>query len=152
MIALLDVNVLVALAWPNHVHHLAGRKWFRWQQGQGWATCPSTENGFVRVSSNSRILPEAKTPTEAALLLRALIALDGHVSWPEETSVLEDSQVSLNRILTHRQVSDAHLLALALKHAGRLATFNRGILNLVPDGMDAERAVQLILEIGSGPG
>lgn len=144
MIALLDVNVLVALAWPNHVHHHPARKWFRFQQSQGWATCPSTENGFVRVSSNTLILPEAKSPIEAALLLRALIALDGHVSWPEETSVLEDRRVSLNRIRTHRQVTDAHLLALALLHEGRLATFDRGILSLVPDGMEAEKAVQLI--------
>ncbi len=144
MIALLDVNVLVALAWPNHVHHQAARSWFRSQRSHGWATCPSTENGFVRVSSNSRIVPEAKTPMEAALLLRSLLALDRHVPWQEETSVLEDRWVSLDRIVTHRQVTDAHLLALALHHKGRVATFDRGTLSLVPDGMEAEEAVELL--------
>jgi predicted nucleic acid-binding protein len=28
MSSLLDVNVLLALAWPNHVHHAASRTWF----------------------------------------------------------------------------------------------------------------------------
>lgn len=144
MIALLDVNVLIALAWPNHVHCRAARDWFRLQRGSGWATCPTTENGFIRVSSNTRIVPEARTPAEAALLLRSLIALDGHVFWPEEHSVLEGGKVNLNRIRTYRQVSDAHLLALALRHDGRLATFDRGVLSLVPDGINEDRAVQLI--------
>ena len=92
MIALLDVNVLLALAWPNHVHNHAARKWFRTHRRQGWATCPSTENGFIRISSNSRIIPEAKSPQEAALLLRDLIALEVHVSWAEETSLLGEAE------------------------------------------------------------
>lgn len=53
MAALLDVNLLVALAWPNHVHHQAALGWFQRNQAAGWATCPLTESGFVRVSSNS---------------------------------------------------------------------------------------------------
>ena len=144
MIALLDVNVLVALAWPNHVYHHAAREWFRSHQRQGWATCPFTQNEFIRISSNSRIIPEAKSPQEAALLLRDLIALEVHVSWAEETSLLDDRWVKLNRILAHRQVNDAHLLALALRHEARLATFDRGVLDFVPEGMEVERAVQLI--------
>ena len=144
MIALLDVNVLVALAWPNHVHHEAARAWFRSQWDHGWATCASTENAFVRISSNVKIVPEARRPAEAAFLLRELVALRGHVFWPEESSVLDDRWVSLDRIRTYRQVGDAHLLALALRHEGRLATFDRGVLDLVPPGLDAECDVQLI--------
>ena len=29
MVYLLDVNVLIALAWPNHVHHAAAHTWSR---------------------------------------------------------------------------------------------------------------------------
>jgi uncharacterized protein len=132
MISLLDVNVLVALAWPNHVHHIPARKWFREHRGLGWATCPTTENGFIRISSNVRIIPEAKSPREAALFLRDLVALEGHVFWSEEASVLEDRWISLERIHTYHQIGDAHLLSLALRHGGCLATFDPGILNLAP--------------------
>jgi toxin-antitoxin system PIN domain toxin len=144
LIALPDVNVLVALAWPNHVHHQAARAWFRSQWNDGWATCPSTENAFIRISSNAKIVPEARRPAEAAFLLRELIALKGHVLWPEESSVLDDRRVSLDLIRTYRQVTDAHLLAVALRHEGRLASFDRGLLDLVPPGLDPESAVQLI--------
>jgi toxin-antitoxin system PIN domain toxin len=143
VISLLDVNVLVALAWPNHVHHASARKWFRAHRESGWATCPTTENGFIRVSSNVRVIPEAKSPLDAALLLRDLIALKGHVFWPEEASILDDRRVSLEKIHTYRKITDAHLLSLALRHEGCLATFDRGILNLAPEGMSKE-AVRVI--------
>ena len=145
MIALLDVNVLVALAWPNHIYHAPARKWFRGQREMGWATCPTTENGFIRVSSNVRVVPEAKSPREAALFLRDLIKLDRHVFWPEEASVIDDRWISIDAIHTHRQVTDAHLLSLALRRQGRLATFDRGILQLLPDENN-----EAILLISSG--
>jgi toxin-antitoxin system PIN domain toxin len=144
LIALLDINVLVALAWPNHVHHSSARKWFRNQKKDGWATCPTTENGFIRISSNSRIMPEARSPREAALYLRDLTALENHVLWPEEASVLDDRRIPLEKIHTHRQVTDAHLLSLAIRCEGCLATFDRGILELLPDGVEAQEPVHII--------
>ena len=144
MIPLLDVNVLVALAWPNHIFHSQARKWFREQRRLGWATCPTTENGFVRVSSNSRIIPEAKSPREAALFLRDLIKSEGHVFWPEESSIVDDRWISIDRIHTHRQITDAHLLALALRNKGCLATFDRGIAHLLPEGARTEKSIHVI--------
>jgi toxin-antitoxin system PIN domain toxin len=144
MIALLDVNVLVALAWPNHVCNVSARRWFRKQREIGWATCPTTENGFIRVSSNVRVIPEAKSPREAALFLRDLVAHEGHVFWPEEASIIDERWISLEKIHTYRQITDAHLLSLALRHEGCLATFDRGILSLVPEGKKKEYAVQVI--------
>jgi uncharacterized protein len=70
LIALLDVNVLVALAWPNHIHHRAAHRWYAAHRAQGWATCPPTQAGFVRVSSNAKALPGAKSPRDAFELLR----------------------------------------------------------------------------------
>ncbi len=144
MIALLDVNVLVALAWPNHVFHGSARKWFQEQQPRGWATCPTTENAFIRVSSNKKIIPEAKSPREAALFLRDLVALEGHVFWPEEASIINDRWISIDKIHTHHQITDAHLLSLALSHRGILATFDRGIMQLLPKDTEAEKAVLLL--------
>ena len=144
MIALLDLNVLVALAWPNHICHISARRWFRKQMRLGWATCPTTENGFIRVSSNVRVIPEAKSPRESALFLRDLTAIDGHFLWPEESSIIDDRWISLEKIHTYRQITDAHLLSLALRHEGCLATFDRGIVNLVPKGIEIEHAVYVI--------
>ncbi|MBN2321696.1 MAG: VapC toxin family PIN domain ribonuclease [Acidobacteria bacterium] len=144
MIALLDINVLVAIAWPNHIHHLPARKWFQKQKESGWATCPATENGFIRISSNPRIIPEARSPREAALYLKDLISLKGHVFWEEEASILDNRFIPVEKIHTYRQVSDAHLLSLALRNEALLATFDRGILNLLPEGVKAEDHVCVI--------
>ena len=143
MVALLDVNALVALAWPNHVHHEAAHLWFRKQQERGWATCPLTESGFVRVSSNPMTTPEARTPAEALELLERMVAAAGQVFWRDDVSLATDELLFRERLFGHRQVTDAHLLALAIRRGGRLATFDRGILQLVPGG-HAPDVVELI--------
>ena len=82
MIPLLDVNVLVALAWPNHIFHKAAREWFSSVHQAGWATCPITQSGFVRVSSNPRVIPEARSPAEAIGLKNvAVIRMSVHGFW-----------------------------------------------------------------------
>lgn len=144
MIALLDVNVLIALAWPNHIFHATARKWLRKQKTKGWATCPTTENGFIRISSNPRITPEYKSPGEAARLVQQLRRIEGHVFWNEESSLIDDRWVPLEKIHTCHQVTDAHLLSLAMRNQGRLATFDRGILRILPDGVDAKKVIQVL--------
>ena len=72
MTALLDVNVLIALAWPNHVHHAAARAWFKERQEDGWATCPLTEAGFVRVSCNPAVVRHQVTVLDAITVLNGL--------------------------------------------------------------------------------
>jgi toxin-antitoxin system PIN domain toxin len=139
--ALLDVNVLVALAWPNHVHHRLARSWFRDHHERGWATCSITENGFVRISSNARVVDEARTPAEAILLLRRLVEVSGHCFWDDDVSIARFDKEAASRIHGHRQVMDAHLLALARRHGGRLVTFDRRVARLLPAESDAGRFV-----------
>lgn len=134
MTALLDVNVLVALAWPNHVHHEAAHAWFDRTQGDGWATCPMTETGFVRVSSNQAVIPMAVTPREAVALLREIVALAGHQFWPDDLRFGHSSHVATEKLGGFRQVTDAHLLGLALRHGGRLVTFDSRVRTLLPSG------------------
>jgi hypothetical protein len=143
-VALLDVNVLVALGWPNHVHHEAAHAWFAENQGQGWATCPLTEGGFIRVSSNPKVTPEARRPGEALELLRRIAELPHHVFWDDSTSFTSSPHVDAERWIGYRQVTDAHLLAVALAHGGSVATFDRGLSAVVPAAADRELAVVLI--------
>ena len=144
MISLLDVNVLVALAWPNHVHHPAALAWFRDQRSAGWATCPLTQSGFVRVSSNRNVIPEARTPGEALHLLRRIVALPGHRFWADDVSIASADEIDGTKLLGYRQVTDAHLLALAIRRRGRLVTFDTGLRGLVPEAHSARDVVRVL--------
>lgn len=132
MIRLLDVNVLVALAWPNHIHHARALAWFRNIREEGWATCAVTETGFVRISSNLRVIPDARTPAEAMALLREMRSLPGHTFWRDDVSPADPDAAAFARVVGYRQVTDAHLLSLAIRNGGCLATFDSGLIDLLP--------------------
>lgn len=142
--ALLDVNLLVALAWPNHVHHEGAMAWWRHRKGKPWATCPATQFGFVRVSSNRYVVREARTPSEAIGLLERIVSQPGHVFWADDISIVDSTAIDAARIVGHRQVTDAHLVALAIRHGGRLATFDRGVGEVVPAGADRDALIELL--------
>lgn len=131
MTALLDVNVLVALAWPNHVHHEAVLAWFKGQREAGWATCALTEAGFVRISCNPSALRYAVTPLDAIALLRALRQLGAHSFWPLDRSLLDLPETVAARMQGYRQITDAVLLAAAIRHGGQLATLDNGLGQLI---------------------
>jgi toxin-antitoxin system PIN domain toxin len=133
-VALLDVNALVALAWDSHVHHAAMRVWFAANGSEGWSTCPITESGFVRVSSNPIVLPSAIGVHAARGVLAALRAHPGHRFLTDDVS-MSDSDVP--SIAGYRQVTDAHLLTLARRRGARLVTFDSSIL-AIGDGNDVE--------------
>lgn len=142
MRALLDVNVLIALAWPNHVHHGPATSWFAAAAPTGWATCPLTQSGFVRVSSSPG-LPHAVTPFAAMELLRRLAVVGDHAFLEDTISIVEAAEVDRPRIASHALVTDAHLLAIARRHGGRLATLDRGIPRALARG-DHDPTIELI--------
>ncbi len=144
MVALLDVNLFVALAWPNHVHHLPAHRWFARRARHGWATCSIVELGFVRVSSNARVTPAAVSPQEAAATLRQMTALPHHSFWTDEVRFAESDDVALSRVVGHQQITDAHLVGLAIAHGGCLATFDRGVRALVRSGLPADRIIEVV--------
>ena len=131
MTRLLDVNVLVALAWPNHVHHDAVRSWFATARESGWATCPMTEAGFVRVCCNPSAVKQSVTPAEAIAVLGRLKRLQSHAFWSLDRSITALPTEILSRIQGYRQITDAVLLALAAQRDGQLATLDTGLANLV---------------------
>ena len=122
--ALLDVNALVALAWDSHVQHAAIRGWFAANAADGWATCPLTESGFVRVSSNPKAIPSAIGIDAARGVLGALRGHAGHTFLTDDVSICDGDVPAL---LGHRQVTDMHLLTLARRREMPLVTFDRAL-------------------------
>ena len=125
MVGLLDVNVLVALVVPVHEHHATARQWVLTTGTQdGWATCPLTELGLIRVCAQLPMGNRAPEATaDALLLLRAMNA--GHVFWPDVMSPASLSQV--RTAPTAKQVTDRYLWGLARHYSGRVITFDRGL-------------------------
>ncbi len=130
MTFLLDVNVLVALAWPTHVHHAAADAWFAAEGRAAWATTPITENGFVRVSSNPRAVDGAVSPATAVALVGEMRRQAGHAFWPADVSLSDLDPADVAAVVGHRQVTDAYLLALARRRDGVLVTFDDGVRSL----------------------
>ena len=126
-IALLDINVLVALFDPDHVHHDVAHDWFAEEGRAGWATCPLTQSGFVRVLSNPAYRGTLTRAADVAERLRRFCESGGHTFWPIDVSLLDASVFDLPQIAGHRQLTDVYLLGLAHVRGGRLVTFDRGI-------------------------
>ena len=129
---LLDVNLLLALSDPMHVHHEAAHGWFANTGGQSWATCPLTENGFVRVASHPSY-PNRPGDVSAVLdILRQFCSADGHQCWAEDVSIRE--LLMPNVVVTHAHITDVYLLGLAVSKGGKLATLDRRIPATVVQG------------------
>ena len=141
MIALLDVNVLIALAWPNHVHHAAARAWFETRRREGWATCPLTEVGFVRVSCNPAVVRHTVTPLDAIAVLQRLSRLGSHTFWPMDQSITDLPESIGIRLQGYRQITDAVLLAAAMQRKGQLATLDAGMEGLVSESQRSSLCV-----------
>jgi toxin-antitoxin system PIN domain toxin len=122
--ALLDVNVLVALFDPDHVHHDLAHDWFTDKREAGWATCPVTEAGFIRVLSNPAYGSLVVRPGELAARLTKFCASGNHRFWRDGVSLRDGRLFNLSVVAGYRQITDIYLLGLALKMGGRLATFD----------------------------
>jgi toxin-antitoxin system PIN domain toxin len=126
-VSLLDVNVLIALIDPAHIHFNSAHEWFRSRRNQRWATCPITINGCIRILSRPGYVDRIPAPSEAALLLRERCSLPDHEFWPDDISLLDESRFHLSKVGGPRQITDVYLLALAVARRGQLVTFDRTI-------------------------
>ena len=127
MVALLDVNLLVALFDPAHCHHDPAHDWVGAHRGYGWATCPLTENGLVRVLANPVYPGRGTTVRDAIDRLERFRASGDHTFWADSVTLRDGERFLPRHIGGHRQLTDGYLLALAVENGGRLATFDRGI-------------------------
>ena len=126
MRALLDINVLIALLDAGHVHHSLAMAWLEREIQHGWASCPITQNGCIRVMSQPAYPGALPTSAVAERLAEATNGPD-HTFWSDDVNLLGHGILDWTRVLGHRQVSDAYLLALAVRHQGRFVTFDRRI-------------------------
>ena len=126
MRALLDVNVLVALFDANHSLHQPASRWFDEHGQAGWASCPITQNGCMRVMSQPGY-PENLPVVAIAERLRAATTHRAHEFWPDEMSLLDDAMIDASRIHGPSQLTDVYLLALAVFKSGRLVTLDHSI-------------------------
>jgi toxin-antitoxin system PIN domain toxin len=131
---LLDVNVLIALSWPEHQHHVVARRWFAQHRGKGWATCPLAQAGFVRIVSNPAFSLRSVSVQQAREGLADSLLDKAHQFWPDSISLPEAMRLLPEPIRGHQQITDAYLVALAIRNRGKLATLDRGIRQWAPAG------------------
>lgn len=124
--ALLDVNVLIALFDETHLHHELAHDWFADERAGGWATCPITENGFLRVMTHPRASDGTDRDTVFASL-RKLCSRHDHLFWEDSVSLRDERIFDTSVIVSHRQLTDLYLLGLAVRNKGRLVTFDARI-------------------------
>ncbi|MBX3707586.1 MAG: PIN domain-containing protein [Pseudomonadales bacterium] len=142
MRGLLDVNVLIALLDSDHVAHRSALDWFSQQDRAGWASCPITQNGCIRIMSHPRYANPVPVPFVVERLGEAT-AHPLHEFWPDDLSVLDATRVDPARIHGAQQLTDTYLLALAVAHGGRLVTYDRRVSIASVRQASAEHLLQL---------
>jgi toxin-antitoxin system PIN domain toxin len=130
---LLDVNTVIALIDPLHVHHERAHRWFAERGDAPWHTSPTVQNGVIRVVSHPSY-PNSQPAPVVLASLASLSAQPGHVFLPDSVSLL-DGSVHTERLLASSQVIDTYLLHLAASRDAQLATFDtRIVTSAVPSG------------------
>lgn len=125
---LLDVNVVIALIDPSHVHHDRAHAWFASSGRTDWLSCPMTENAVVRVVSHPRY-SNSQPPPVVMDSLHSLAAVGHHRFIPDMISILDRRIVDRTALLSSGQVTDTYLLALAKHHQASLATFDTRLVS-----------------------
>jgi toxin-antitoxin system PIN domain toxin len=126
-VALLDVSVLIALLDPGHSHHQLAHDWFHDHGDRGWASCPIVENGVVRILGNAARVDDAIPLATLIEMLTAFRRERHHHFWAEDISLCDPDHFHADALRGHQQITDAYLLALAVKNGGRFVTFDQGI-------------------------
>src|SRR5947199_10829309 len=123
-IDLADVNVLLALIDPVHLYHEAASQWFADASGRGWATCPLTENGFIRILSNPSYPGVRLSPAHAIVMLETLLQNHAgtHHFWTDSVSLIDRTLFQPEAIAGHRQLTDVYLLGLCQQNGAPLVT------------------------------
>ncbi|MBV9491965.1 MAG: VapC toxin family PIN domain ribonuclease [Verrucomicrobia bacterium] len=124
---LLDINVLLALCDEAHEFHEAAWVWFAPRRAAGWATCPLTENGFLRILGHPAHPARLGSLGAAREILAGLCQGQGHRFWPDEVSILDRTQFPELAAVTSKALTDLYLVGLAALKKARFATFDRRV-------------------------
>ncbi|MBX3293519.1 MAG: VapC toxin family PIN domain ribonuclease [Acidobacteria bacterium] len=129
MRALLDVNFLIALFDPDHIHNRRANEWWDKNRSLGWASCPITENGAIRILSHPNYSKKMQfSVSQISEVLRDFISSTDHRFWADDVSLCDGSAFDTSRIHGPKQVTDSYLLCLAVRNKGRLVTFDESIV------------------------
>jgi toxin-antitoxin system PIN domain toxin len=141
--ALLDVNVWIALLDDAHQFCEEANAFIESPEAL-IATCPLVENGVIRIMAMPSYGRGGGLPMHQVRqrLQQACASLD-HAFWPDDVSLRDDTLVDFSRVQGHQQVTDLYLLALAVRHGGRLVTFDRAVALSSVRGATAEHLLVL---------
>ncbi|MFA5372110.1 MAG: TA system VapC family ribonuclease toxin [Sideroxydans sp.] len=142
MRALLDVNILIALLDASHIHHRLATEWIEKHIDAGWASCPITQNGCIRIMSQTSY-PNAIPAAQVAARLAEATQHPSHQFWPDAISLLQPDSLKWDEVLSSRHVTDAYLLALTVQQGGRFVTLDRGVPIASVSGATATHLVVL---------
>lgn len=142
-VSLLDVNVLIALCDGRHEHHLAAAQWFVENATHGWASCPLTQNGAIRIMSTPAY-PGARPVSQVLAQVHALCASPYHRFWPDSVSLVDPGILNPTHLLGHRQLTDAYLLALAVQNQGQFVTLDTAVPMRAVAGAQARDLIRLV--------
>ena len=137
MRALLDVNVLIALLDGSHLHHARASQWLAGEIEHGWASCPLTQNGCLRIMAQPAY-PQALPLAAVAQRLGQAAATPAHLFIADDYSLLDADSLHWPQLLGHRQVTDAYLLGLAVRHGCRFVSFDARVNLAAAPGAKAE--------------
>jgi len=140
--SLYDVNVLIALFDPQHTQHAKAKAWHEGVGQTGWATCPITQNGLLRIASQPRYTNSASVAELLGHLGNAT-ADPSHQCWPDDILLATAGMLNANVVLISGALTDVYLLALAVKHHGRLVTLDTRISRETVIGTRTEHIVVL---------
>lgn len=127
-VALLDVNVLVALFYDRHVHHDVAHDWFTDNAGAGWASCPMTECGLLRILGNpARMGGQYVALPKLVELLNTFCKNSHHQFWPDALSIRDARTFNAAGLRGHQQLTDVYLLGLAVKSGGKFVTLDQKV-------------------------
>jgi toxin-antitoxin system PIN domain toxin len=144
VIALLDVNVLLALFWRRHVFHENVKKWFIANRAAGWATCPMTEAGFIRLYAQPSLMGVELHLADACELIERNTSSPEHTFWPQTHPVSQMTPALRSRLTGHQQLTDAILLDLAIRNGGKLVTLDKRIARLLHENSPHRDALESI--------
>jgi toxin-antitoxin system PIN domain toxin len=129
---LLDVNVLIALAWDGHEHHLPAHAWFGKNSPSGFATCNTTQSAFLRLSLNPDVVGSKLNIAEVLAQLESFTKHPSHKFW--EDGALDTTASAWRTVTGHKQVMDTNLVLIAQRHGGKLVTFDGARQKRLPTG------------------
>ena len=120
-----DINFWLAVVDENHVHHQAAKRYWREAASTQLFFCRVSMLGFLRLSTQPRVLSRPLATREAWQTYRRFLALP-EIQFRREPENLETifALISQRSDLPHSLWTDAYLAAFAIADGCRLVSFD----------------------------